>query len=242
MTRQTTESDAAESLIRRVWEDAASPWTRAVRHGSIRSRVLVTNAAIIEAVLALKPARVLDLGCGEGWLLRELAAGGLDPAGLVGVDGSSALIAEASAAGPGRFVQADYFDLPAALQPPAGEAFDLVVANFSLIGDASSAAALQATHDLLRPGGQLLIQTLSPRAVANGDEVGDGTEPTEGWREGSWQGCGEGFGDAAPWYCRSLAGWRRLLDEAGLTLQWQHETDDPDSGAPLSLLLRAGKG
>lgn len=233
---------AAEARIRQVWEEAAAPWTAAVRAGLIRSRVLVTNAAIIEAVLALKPMRVLDLGCGEGWLLRELAARGLDPAGLVGVDGSAALIAQARAAGSGRFLHADYADLTAARQPEFEPGFDLVVANFSLIGDASSVAALRAARELLRPAGQLLIQTLSPRAVARGDGAGHSGEPFEGWREGSWQGCGDGFGDAAPWYCRSLNGWLGLLAQLRLTLASQQETVDPATGAPLSLLLRAGKG
>jgi hypothetical protein len=81
---------------------------------------------------------------------------------------------------------------------------------------------------------------LSPRAVADADNAESG-EPAEGWREGSWQGCGDGFGEAAPWYCRNLAGWLRLLAQVGLKLKWQRETLDPVSGAPLSLLLLAVK-
>ncbi|MPW04285.1 hypothetical protein GCT19_01245 [Paraburkholderia sp. CNPSo 3155] len=49
------------------WQRDASPWTNAVRAGEIDSRRLVTDQAVLDAVLACDPATVLDLGCGEGW-------------------------------------------------------------------------------------------------------------------------------------------------------------------------------
>lgn len=55
------------------WRANALAWTRAVRESRIESRRLATDRAIIEAVLARQPERVLDLGCGEGWLCRALA-------------------------------------------------------------------------------------------------------------------------------------------------------------------------
>jgi len=62
------------------------PWTQAVRQGTIASRVLVTDAAIVQTVRAYHQAPlhapVIDLGCGEGWLARALAAQGLDVLGL----------------------------------------------------------------------------------------------------------------------------------------------------------------
>jgi hypothetical protein len=50
------------------WQANADAWTAAVREQRIESRRLVTDAAIL--ALALAPLRILDLGCGEGWLRR----------------------------------------------------------------------------------------------------------------------------------------------------------------------------
>ena len=58
-----------------------------------RARELSLNQP---AVAATGARRVLDLGCGEGWLARALAAGGLD---VTGVDGAPALVEAATAAG-----------------------------------------------------------------------------------------------------------------------------------------------
>lgn len=56
----------------------ADKWTAVVRSGGVESRRLVTDQAIIEAVLAQKPQRVLDIGCGEGWLIRALGKEGVE--------------------------------------------------------------------------------------------------------------------------------------------------------------------
>ena len=214
-----------ETAILRVWHDHAAPWTRAVRAQAIASRRLVTDAAIVEAVLARRPQRVIDMGCGEGWLLRALARHGID--GL-GVDAVPALIQSADATGGGRFLTMDYAAIAAgALREQA----DVVVCNFSLLGDESVDALLGAMPALLAPGGALLIQTLHPWSAS-----GEGAY-RDGWREGSWAGCGEGFGEAAPWYFRTLAGWMRSFAAAGLMLESMREPIDPQSGKPASVIF-----
>ncbi|MEW5305968.1 MAG: hypothetical protein WDW36_008476 [Sanguina aurantia] len=88
-------SDALrDSEIIDAWHANAAPWTVAVRAGDIASRRLVTDAAIIDAVLARAPRTVLDVGCGEGWLARALACRDID---VTGIDVVQALIDQARA-------------------------------------------------------------------------------------------------------------------------------------------------
>jgi len=62
--------DAEEQEIIRSWHSNAAPWARAIRAASIASRKLVTDQAIIDAVSSVPSRRILDVGCGEGWLAR----------------------------------------------------------------------------------------------------------------------------------------------------------------------------
>ena len=68
---------SSEALILDAWHANAQAWERAVREGRIASRKLVTDQAIVEAVLSRSPRTVIDLGCGEGWLARALARAGV---------------------------------------------------------------------------------------------------------------------------------------------------------------------
>src|ERR1700693_2164362 len=67
-------------------------WTSSVRQGQIESRRLITDRSVIDAVLSCKPATVLDIGCGEGWLARALSRHGIR---VTGLDAVPALIEQA---------------------------------------------------------------------------------------------------------------------------------------------------
>jgi 2-polyprenyl-3-methyl-5-hydroxy-6-metoxy-1,4-benzoquinol methylase len=156
------------------WHKNAAPWTAAVRDNQIESRRLVTNQAIVEAILSRSPRTALDIGCGEGWLVRELAAHGIRS---VGVDVVSDLIDRAVRAGGGDFRVASYEDIAAG---SLDLEVDAAVANFSLIGRESVDSLLAHIPRLLTPNGALIVQTLHP-AVAVGD-----VPYFDGWRAGSW--------------------------------------------------------
>lgn len=149
-------SDANEARILKSWTHNVTPWTTAVRQQRIDSRRLVTDTAIVEAVLSFAPETVLDIGCGEGWLLRALSQ--QVQRGL-GVDATEALIEQARAAGGGEFRHASY---DALVRCAAGERFDLAVANFSLLGKASVTKVFADMQQLLVPGGVFIVQTLHP--------------------------------------------------------------------------------
>jgi len=89
------------------WNKNAAPWVTAVRDGEIESRLLVTNRAIVEAVRSRAPASGIDIGCGEGWLVRAL-----DGIAMTGVDVVPGLVDAARAAGGGIFRAAPTFLRP----------------------------------------------------------------------------------------------------------------------------------
>src|SRR5687767_4548837 len=123
------DDDGREPQIARSWRANAAAWSDAVRGGRIASRRAGTDAAIVEAVLRAGPASVLDLGCGEGWLVREVAARGID---AFGVDASPELVAMARATGGAHCECASYRELARTLP---GRSFDVVVLNFALFGE-----------------------------------------------------------------------------------------------------------
>ena len=150
--------------LRRSWIANADAWTDAVREQRIESRRLVTDAAIVSAVLATQPRTVLDLGCGEGWLSRALSAHGI---AVTGVDASEPLIESARVLGGAEFLVASYDELPAG-------PFDTIVANFSL---------LEERLPTLPPHRHFVVQTLHPAFVGGAYVDGWRTETLDGWKE-----------------------------------------------------------
>ena len=216
-----------EHHILRSWQRNAEAWSDAVRQGHIESRTLVTNQAVVDAVMAHRPRSVLDLGCGEGWLARALAAQG---ARVTGVDAVAALVERAQAAGGATYRVSSYQDiLDGSLTDQAP--FDAVVSNFSLFGQQSVEQIISYVPRLLPPGGRFIVQTLHP-LVANGDQPYQ-----DGWRDGSWQGFGPQFSDPAPWYFRTLASWVRLLTDRGLTIEAIEEPVHPHTQQPASVIF-----
>ena len=176
-----TDPDEGARLLE-SWHANAAPWTEAVRSGAIESRRLATDAAILDAVLGRRPRKVLDLGCGEGWLVRALAARGV---AAVGVDGAAPLVEAASSAG-GSFVRATYAEL-AETPERCGDGFDLVVANFALL-DEDIEPLLGALARIMTADAWLLVQTLHPLAAGGPYE--------DGWRTEHFRGFGDGEVDA----------------------------------------------
>ncbi|MFN3880397.1 MAG: methyltransferase domain-containing protein [Nitrincola lacisaponensis] len=86
------------------WSKNVSQWTSAVRLGQIETRQCVTNQAIVDAVLQQSPESVIDIGCGEGWLVRALSPHAVQ---LLGVDAVPSLVEQARALGGGDLPYCD---------------------------------------------------------------------------------------------------------------------------------------
>ena len=104
------------------------------------------------------PRRVLDVGCGTGYLLGRLAARAPRAEALAGIDAAPAMIAVAAAAATDsrlRFAAGAAERLPW----PAGT-FDLVVSTTSFDHWADQQAGLTECSRVLAPGGCLILADL----------------------------------------------------------------------------------
>ena len=224
-------SEANSHRLTQSWVANAEAWTDAVRQQAIASRRQGTDAAMVAAVLRHEPRRVLDVGCGEGWLCRALAEHKIE---VVGIDGSAPLIGAARALGGGTFEVVSYEALAADAEVVAGP-FDAIACNFALLHE-DVTLLLAALRQRLAGGGHLLLQTLHPWSQLGTERYADG------WREERFDAFSAATDGPAwtpmPWYFRTLGSWTDALRHAGLAAVRIEEPLGPD-GRPLSLLLDA---
>lgn len=218
-------SASKEKSILACWQKNARPWTKAVRQQEIESRRLVTDLAIVDVILAVEPASVIDVGCGEGWLARELLAKNID---VLGVDAEPELINNAQQIGSGRFDVVSYADIAAG---ELREQFDVAVCNFSLLGKESVESLFKAMPLLLNDTGYFVVQTLHPMSSCGQQDYKDG------WREGSWQGFNNDFTAPAPWYFRTLESWLQLFQKSGFAKPEIIEPVHPETGQKCAIIF-----
>lgn len=112
----------------------------------------VMNLTALMSVMQPPPARIVEFGCGSGWMSLLLAERGYD---VIGIDISADAIALAKKSALERdiprtdFRTADYEDVH--IDPPA----DYAIFHDALHHAESEADALRAAYAALRPGGML---------------------------------------------------------------------------------------
>lgn len=136
------------------------------------------DVAFYRAQCLRVPGPVVELGCGNGRILLELLAAGID---AFGVDASAGMLAELSrkAATRGLPARVARMDIRAlALRQDVGT----LLCPYSLVtyitSDEDTAELLAALHALLRPGGHCVIDAFIPRPfTASADFVLDYRRP-----------------------------------------------------------------
>ena len=153
MTEWTNEAAIAswDGLSR----EAMDAWEPEGDHG----RRHLLNPVVLRMLGDVAGRRLLDAGCGQGYLSRMLARLGAE---VVGVEATSAMFGyavdkEREAQQGVTYVQADLSRLPA-----LGAPFDAVVCNMVLMAIPEWEAALGNCVSVLRPGGLLVFSIEHP--------------------------------------------------------------------------------
>jgi len=146
----------------KVGWNALSEWRdfRMGERGDLWHRALI-DPALLGLVGSVRGLRVLEVGCGNGYLTRRLKRNGA--ARAVGVDASIASIRiarrrEAAHPSGAEFVHGN----AAHLRPFRAGTFDRVVANMSLMDIRDAAGTIREVGRLLSPGGRLIFSINHP--------------------------------------------------------------------------------
>lgn len=117
------------------------------------------NPVLLRMLGDVRGRRVLDAGCGHGYLARMLASRGAQVTGVEPAESLFAYAADKEARDPRgiRYLQADLCRLP-----DLGEPFDMVVASMVLMAIPDWAAAMKACARVLAPGGLFVFAITHP--------------------------------------------------------------------------------
>jgi len=213
--------------ILRSWKANAENWISVIDKNEIESRTLVTNAAIFEIIVKYNPKKVIDIGCGEGWLTRRLIASGI---ATHGIDAIESLIKNAVEKGGNNYSVCSYENFISGRWSLIDQ-FDAAAINFALLDKTITEKLLQYLSQSLMKESLIFIQTLHPFSIAL-------TETYEsGWKDGSWNGLKKDFTDPYQWYFRTLEDWIKLFNSSGLILKELKEPIHPQTKKPVSVIF-----
>ena len=217
---------ADEKNILTTWKENASAWIETIQNNEIESRGLITNQAIVEEILSTSPCTVLDAGCGEGWLCRELNKYDIY---TVGIDGVNALIKQAKKLGKGNYFTISYEDI---LEDKTSELslYDCIVFNYSIFEKENVFDLIEKLKNHLTSSGKVIIQTISPKNELFLQR------PEDGWMTEHWDGLNAQYKSAFKWYYRSEQEWLGLFEKAGFKLINKRENIHPETGQYFSVI------
>lgn len=142
-----------------TYDANAEFWIEIIRNHRDKYREELTNTAVLNAIGAARGLTVLDAGCGEGYLSRELAQEG---AVVTGLDSSAELIKAARSHGLASKLSASFDVGTVDSLPYDADSFDLVLCNHLMNDLQDPAQALKEFARVLRDRGRVVILMLHP--------------------------------------------------------------------------------
>ena len=168
MTKQNQNREPATRFdldsVRREWDIASDAYADAQLNGLDYFRLNFFGPAMIEACGNVNSLKVLDLGCGIGYLSRQMAQKGASK--VVGIDISPNQLAHAQKIEKEERLGIEYIEGDAAtvIGSLPQTSFDLVTACVSLIDMPDPGRVIRGAYRVLRDRGRLVFTNLHPVA------------------------------------------------------------------------------
>lgn len=218
-------SETERNEARDFWNRVAGDWRVQVGDEGDENRRLNSDPVLWSFAGDVAGRRVLDAGCGTGYLSRKLQARG---ARVTGVDLSERMIEIARVADPGGDFRVDSC---AGLLTLGDREFDLVISNYVLMDTPDLEQTLGAFHRVLKPSGAAVVIVSHPcfpqgraRVAADGTTVSyEWPEPYFEPRRRTDPPWGHFTSDFL-WWHRPLSDYWKAFVAAGFTID---EFDEP---------------
>ncbi|MBK5267201.1 MAG: class I SAM-dependent methyltransferase [Acidimicrobiia bacterium] len=215
------------------WDDLADWWREELETDPTYVEVVVP---LLLAMLATRTGTVLDVGCGNGRIMGELALAGLEP---VGCDINTSLLAEAAKFGPVMRLELPGLPIRRASMDGA-----VVVLSFEHLEN----EIFSELARVIRPGGWLVAVANHPFITA--PDSASVIDPTDGevfWRPGTYLDAGSSIEDAngqpVTFLHRPIGEFLTTAAKAGFSLNELREVPFepgglPDAGLPRLIGVR----
>ena len=153
-------SDETRQVAKKNWDEMAAWYDeKQGDEGDLWHRTLI-DPVLLQVLGSVAGLRVLDLGCGNGYLARKLARQG---AKVTGVDSSARLIERAKALEGQSQLGITYHITDAAnLEILDDDSFDIAVSNMALMDIARADLAIREASRVLRPQGRFVASLSHP--------------------------------------------------------------------------------
>lgn len=141
--------------VRDFWNSVAQDWQLQVGDDGDSNRLLNSDPVLWKFVGNVDGFRVLDAGCGTGYLARKLASKGALVTGI-DVSGKMIEIARKKIEEIGQNIDF-HVDSCSRLDTLKNARFDLVVSNYVLMDVPDLEGTMQAFHQVLKPNGNAVL-------------------------------------------------------------------------------------
>jgi ubiquinone/menaquinone biosynthesis C-methylase UbiE len=156
----TTDRGVSDRMVGAAWNRFADEWATRYTEAGDLNRQYIIDPALFHVLGRVQGQRILDAGCGNGYLCRLLATRG---ATVTGVDVSKRFIELAEQQETQRPLHIEYqVGSLCHLTMFPDDTFDAIVSNIVLSDLQNLQDALHELHRVLKPGGTLVFSIMHP--------------------------------------------------------------------------------